>query len=429
MKLSGKIQFIQHNTNRNPHVMHTCLDYAIKLKIDFVAFQEPYIAKDNITTISHSAFYCILPPTQNIRPRVMIFARKQSRFDFCLRSDICTDNDILIIDIIDKTSSYSEVIQLINIYNEKSLKEDCTEYTVKRKLHEIVPSKNTILCGDLNAHHSWWNSTITNSKNANDLIDWLEKYEFDLLNKPDQQTCTRSNTSIIDLTFISKSLNKLHAFWEISEQDSGSNHMIIQFAIYIDNKNLVENLLYNNQYNFDKANWKQFKIDLVNAANTDEFQTHLDNSIISPDILEKEAVKLRDIILKAAENIPKKRVTEYSKCWWNDELKVLRKELSMTRRNWKERLVSQQEYQQARTKYFQQIKLEKAKCWNSFLENAVGKEIFKAFNYTKSNRVEKLPIIKYSYQNQENIAITFKQKCEAFMKVLFINLSQTEEIK
>ena len=186
MKLSGKIQFIQHNTNRNPHVMHTCLDYAIKLKIDFVAFQEPYIAKDNITTISHSAFYCILPPTQNIRPRVMIFARKQSRFDFCLRSDICTDNDILIIDIIDKTSSYSEVIQLINIYNEKSLKEDCTKYTVKRKLHEIVPSKNTTLCGDLNAHHSWWNSTITNSKNANDLINWLEKYEFDLLNKPDQ---------------------------------------------------------------------------------------------------------------------------------------------------------------------------------------------------------------------------------------------------
>ena len=65
----------------------------------------------------------------------------------------------------------------------------------------------------------------------------------------------------------------------------------------------------------------------------------------------------------------------------------------MTRRNWKERLVSQQEYQQARTKYFQQIKLEKAKCWNSFLENAVGKEIFKVFNYIKFNRVEKLSII------------------------------------
>ena len=50
-------------------------------------------------------------------------------------------------------------------------------------------------------------------------------------------------------------------------------------------------------------------------------------------MLEKEAGKLRDIILKAAENIPKKRVTEYSKCWWNSELKTLRKELSITRKN------------------------------------------------------------------------------------------------
>src|SRR5204863_5669518 len=103
-----------------------------------------------------------------------------------------------------------------------------------------ILNKNIILCGDLNAHHSWWNSTITNSKNANDLIDWLEKYEFNLLNKPDQQTCIKLDTLIINLTFISKSFNKLHTFWEISEQDFGSNYMIIQFAIYIDNKNLVE---------------------------------------------------------------------------------------------------------------------------------------------------------------------------------------------
>ena len=160
--------------------------------------------------------------------------------------------------------------------------------------------------------------------------------------------------------------------------------------------------MHSNQYNFDKANWKEFENDLIKYANMDEFQTSLNNSIISTSVLEKEAEKLRDIILKAAENIPKKRVTEYSKCWWNSELKTLRKELSITRKNWKEKLVSQQEYQQARTKYFQQIKLEKAKCWNTFLENAVGKEIFKAFNYTKSNRVEKLPIIKYSDErNQE----------------------------
>ena len=68
--------------------------------------------------------------------------------------------------------------------------------------------------------------------------------------------------------------------------------------------------------------------------------------------MENEAKKLRDIILKAAENIPKRRVTEYSKCWWNDELKTLRKELAITRKKWKEKVIPQQEYQQVRTTYF-----------------------------------------------------------------------------
>ena len=61
--------------------------------------------------------------------------------------------------------------------------------------------------------------------------------------------------------------------------------------------------------------------------------------------------------------------------------------------------MSQQEYQQARTNYFKQIKLEKAKYWNIFLENTISKDIFKAFNYTKSNRIEKLSIIQYKYKN------------------------------
>ena len=95
-------------------------------------------------------------------------------------------------------------------------------------MHEVIPDKNTILCGDLNAHHSWWNSTVTKPKNADKLINWLDNYEFDLLNEPDQQTCNRFNNSIIDLTFASKNLNKnLHIFWEISEQTSGLDYVII----------------------------------------------------------------------------------------------------------------------------------------------------------------------------------------------------------
>ena len=63
--------------------MHTYLEIDLELKIDYILFQEPYI---NITikmTISYSAYYYIMSESEEVRPRVMIFAKKSSRFQFC----------------------------------------------------------------------------------------------------------------------------------------------------------------------------------------------------------------------------------------------------------------------------------------------------------------------------------------------------------
>src|SRR5436190_297955 len=378
---NGKILFLQHNSNTNAHIMHTCLEYSIENQIDYILFQEPWFAKDNITTISHYAYYCIVPEYQNIRPRVVIFARKQSRYQFCLRSDICSDSDLLVIDIIDKTKSFTETIQLINIYNEKSLLENNNERTIERCLHTITPAKYTIICGDMNAHHSWWNSKITNSIRASELVNWLEKYDFELLNESDILTCSRSNNSIIDLTFAIKELNNMLINWEISEDKvTGSDHETILFSVNIDSDNLVENPVYNNQYNFEKADWKIFAEELILQS--------------------------------------------------NKELKLLRKELANAKKQYKknQNQTTQQAFQALKSDYFYKIKQAKATCWNDFLENAVGKEIFKAFNYTKFNRIEKLPIIQYQHENQEITAITFEQKCEAFMQVLFKKPPQSEAV-
>ena len=63
--------------------MHTCLQIGLELNIDFILFQEPYVNTDIISTISYSAYYYIMPESETIRPRVMIFAKKSSRFQFC----------------------------------------------------------------------------------------------------------------------------------------------------------------------------------------------------------------------------------------------------------------------------------------------------------------------------------------------------------
>src|SRR6266511_5622534 len=62
----------------------------------------------------------------------------------------------------------------------------------------------------------------------------------------------------------------------------------------------------------------------------------------------------------------------------------------------------------------------KSNCWNQFLEKAEGKDIFKAFTYTKQKRIERLPIIIYSDRNNERKnKITFNQKCDVFLTSLF----------
>src|SRR6266487_6420497 len=151
MQNNGKLLFLQHNVNTNTHNMHTCLEYGIENQIDFILFQESWFAKDNITTISHFTYYCIVSEYQNIRSRTVIFVRKQSRYQFCLKSDICSDSDLLVIDIIDKTKSFTETIQIINIYNEKSLLKNSNEKIIERCLHIIISAKYTIIYEDINA--------------------------------------------------------------------------------------------------------------------------------------------------------------------------------------------------------------------------------------------------------------------------------------
>ncbi len=61
----------------------------------------------------------------------------------------------------------------MNVYNEKSLKEDCNDWILNRILPYIKLQKYLIICGDFNAHHSWWNLDVLNFIRVNELVKWL----------------------------------------------------------------------------------------------------------------------------------------------------------------------------------------------------------------------------------------------------------------
>src|SRR6266511_2651953 len=128
-----KISIIQHNCVRNTVNMYICLEIGLERNIDFIFVQKSWIAQDNIYIISYIVYHTILPEFCDVRPRVAVFVKKDLIYQFCYRSDLCKDSDIIILDILN-----SEIpdVQIIN-----------------RILSHIKSQKYLIICGDFNTHH------------------------------------------------------------------------------------------------------------------------------------------------------------------------------------------------------------------------------------------------------------------------------------
>jgi hypothetical protein len=132
---SHLLKLIQHNTARSSRYIDSCLDTAVKNQIDCIFIQEPYFLDDSYTTtVTYSAYHCMFPrgqATTKIRPRVAVFARKKSRFQFTERTNLNSDTDMIIVNV---SGPEIKTFQIINIYNEKSLQLSTSAYTVERAL-------------------------------------------------------------------------------------------------------------------------------------------------------------------------------------------------------------------------------------------------------------------------------------------------------
>src|SRR6266498_5245876 len=95
-----KISIMQYNCVRKTANMYIYLEIGLERNIDFILVQELWIAKDNIYIIFYIVYHTILLEFCDIRPRVVIFAKKDSIHQFCYRSDLCKDSDIIILDIL-----------------------------------------------------------------------------------------------------------------------------------------------------------------------------------------------------------------------------------------------------------------------------------------------------------------------------------------
>ena len=89
-----------------------------------------------------------------------------------------------------------------------------------------------------------------------------------------------------------------------------------------------------------------------------------------------------------------------------------------TEENWNQ-------FTHARNRYFHAIQKVKHTSWTTFLQGAAGKDIFTAYHYIKPWKIEKIPPIKH----EDKVGVTFKDKCDIFLKAMFSKPPQTSPVE
>ncbi|KAK5991836.1 hypothetical protein PT974_07493 [Cladobotryum mycophilum] len=429
----------QHNTHRTDTVHHTALQLALEAKADIIMLQEPYCPRNKETgnwiALEHTAYNLITPQPGSSpssiksRPRVLSYVRKASQLEFTPRYDLFNDPDILAIEILG-----IEPFLLINLYNEQpqQASQQANQqglHTIERLLFPIGRLKQpSILAGDFNLHHTRWNTQAKPTARANSLVQWLDSQQATLLVDTSKAiklggTYHRENLrrpSVIDLAFSIGFQALSWGNWQAAPA-TGSDHEALTFEAYV-SRPLGTSRLYQTRqplFNYKKADWKAYSKLLTRAEPRALAQI---DQLIGTSSWDEIANLLRDTILEAAElAIARQRPSERSKPWWNDELKDLRKALNRATRLYKAgpTAITLAIWKEARNSYNLALRAIKRAHWNSFLEEAVTTDIYKAYKYTKARQNSSLPSITYTKEDQQQQAQTFEEKCIAFLQTLF----------
>jgi hypothetical protein len=71
------------------------------------------------------------------------------------------------------------------------------------------------------------------------------------------------------------------------------------------------------------------------------------------------------------------------------------------------------------------VKKAKASHWDSFLQNAKGKDIFKALGYTEQRTTRAILELQYTQGGERRVAKEFEEQCNAFTSTLFSSPPRT----
>jgi hypothetical protein len=206
--LDNNLRILQVNLNRSAQATESALQVAVELAIDLIVVQEPWLVPSQQTpldytdtrSVIHPSFVQTFPilPHPFLRPRVLLYASRSLEVQINPIQDSLADPDCLAVQINSKHFNFT----LYNIYNEND-QQGSSNRTIERMLLPLTLPPASLVLGDMNTHHPWWDPLATTvSPGADCFLDWIEAQQLELLNTPGTGTFFRPNMSresVLDL--------------------------------------------------------------------------------------------------------------------------------------------------------------------------------------------------------------------------------------
>ena len=285
-----------------------------------------------------------------------------------------------------------------------------------------------ILCGDINSHHSFWDTKIDSKGRI--IADIIEKYNLYVMNNGDATHYSTLGTfTAPDVTFCTPEVS-INFQWRVDDQDPHDH-----FPIIISSNRQTINTERRPKWNVKHANWTEYQNQLENIC---EIEYSSNNEGVS---------KLNSIIIKAAKaSIPRtssicRRVMVP---WWN---KTVAEAVKNRRKTWKrykcnKTIQNRQDFSRSRALARRTILYYKKECWHVYLESidlrngiycvwdkihkingSVGSQGLKSIRHNGTLITETIDIVNVMADTLENV---YSNSCYSDETIAYRTLEETK---
>jgi len=249
-------------------------------------------------------------------------------------------------------------INIANCYNRLQNRNwrtrDQLTHSLDPLFHEIFALAD-LVAGDMNKHYSRWEAGRQPSQWAQNLVDICDAANFRLAKTPNTPTSYPINNNrpaMLDLTFFNQDHVTVRN-WHTHLQHKAQDHTLISYQAWPKTGTHPEY----KGYNWKNTNWAPIA-ELLPAP---------------------EEVKIRDeqdfdhlyhLILRALRiGTPTRRVTKWSRPWWDPNLAEMRRIKNTTFREFRAGRTDKHTYNRVRNAYLWAIRKATQDHWNTVVEN------------------------------------------------------------